>query len=243
LEARIGYSIPLNFTKGKTFKLLNAGSNLVYNNLQPTGNSKNELSSSSTAYLHHFLNFTQQLPRARQHIYPRFGYAVAANYRHRLDDYGYQSLAGAQLFLPSVFRSHSIVFGGSFQQTDTGNIVFSNRFSNARGYNEFYFSKMWKASANYHFPITYPDIGLANIVYLLRVRSNLFYDHSMVFSKDRTQKRFMRSVGSELFFDTKWWNQLPITIGVRYSYLLDARFAGNNRHVFEFTVPIDLIPD
>jgi hypothetical protein len=50
-------------------------------------------------------------------------------------------------------------------------------------------------------------------------------------------------VGTELFFDTKWWNQLPITIGVRYSYLLDARFAGANRHVFEFAVPIDLIPD
>jgi len=243
LEGRVGYSIPFNFTKGKTFRLLNFGSNLVYNNLKPTGNSKNELSPSSTAYLHHFLNFTQQLPRARQHIYPKLGYTFAANYRHRLDEQGYQSLTGAQLFLPSVFPTHSIVFGGSFQQTDTGNIIFSNRFSNARGYDEFYFSKMWRASANYHFPLAYPDIGLANVVYLLRVRSNIFYDHSKVYSKNKTQKSNLRSVGTELFFDTKWWNQLPITIGVRYSYLLDARFAGANRHVFEFAVPIDLIPD
>ncbi|MDQ3683896.1 MAG: hypothetical protein M3352_12620, partial [Bacteroidota bacterium] len=64
-----------------------------------------------------------------------------------------------------------------------------------------------------------------------------------VYSKNRTQKNNLRSVGTELLFDTKWWNQLPITIGVRYSYLLDARFARANRHVFEFTVPIDLIPD
>ncbi len=53
----------------------------------------------------------------------------------------------------------------------------------------------------------------------------------------------MRSVGTELLFDTKWWNQLPISLGVRYSYLLDERFAGTKRHVFEFVVPIDLIPD
>ncbi len=243
LEARLGYSIPLNFTEGKTYKFLNIGSNFVYNNLKPTGRSKDELSSESTAYLHHFLNFTQQLPRARQHIYPKFGYALAANYRHRLDEEGYQVLTSGQLFLPSVFPTHSLVFGGSFQQTDTGNIIFSNRFSNARGYNEFYFSKMWKASANYHFHLAYPDIGLANVVYLLRVRSNIFYDHSRVFSKDKTQKRYMRSVGTELFFDTKWWNQLPVSFGVRYSYLLDDRFAGANKSVFEFILPIELIPD
>ena len=243
LEARVGYSLPFNFTKGKTYKLLNAGSNFVYNNIQPTGISKNELSPQSTAYLHHFLNFTQQLPRARQHIYPKLGYTLAANYRHRLDEPGYQSLAGAQLFLPSAFPTHSIVIGGSFQQTDTGNIIFSNRFSNTRGYNEFYYSKMWKASANYHFPLAYPDIGVANVVYLLRVRSNVFYDHSRVYSKNRIQKSNMRSVGTELFFDTRWWNQLPISIGVRYSYLLDARFAGTTRHIFELAVPIDLIPD
>jgi hypothetical protein len=243
LEARVGYSIPFNFTKGKTFRLLNFGSNVVYNNLKPTGNSKNELSSSSTAYLHHFLNFTQQLPRARQHIYPKLGYALAANYRHRLDEHGYQSLTGAQLFLPSVFPTHSIVFNGGFQQTDTGNVIFSNRFSNARGYDEFYFSKMWRLSANYHFPLAYPDIGVANVVYLLRVRSNIFYDYSRVYSKNKTQENNLRSVGTELFFDTRWWNQLPISIGVRYSYLLDARFAGTSRHVFELAVPIDLIPD
>jgi hypothetical protein len=45
-------------------------------------------------------------------------------------------------------------------------------------------------------------------------------------------------------FDTRWWNQLPVSFGVRYSYLLDAKPAGiRNPNVFEFIMPVNLIPD
>ncbi|MBD0294729.1 MAG: hypothetical protein ICV84_05925, partial [Flavisolibacter sp.] len=42
-ELRLGYSIPLNFSQGKTFKLLNFGSNFVFNQLQPTGAFKDSM--------------------------------------------------------------------------------------------------------------------------------------------------------------------------------------------------------
>ena len=54
------------------------------------------------------------------------------------------------------------------------------------------------------------------------------------------------SVGGELFFDTKWWNQLPVSFGLRASYLLDDGFVSGDRKgnmFYEFILPMDLIPD
>jgi len=243
-EANVGYNIPLNFTRGKTYKIFNVGTRYFLTDVRPTTISRNSLTPFQTSYLSHAMSFTQQLPMARQHIYPKAGYSISANYRHRLGEEGYQHLYNSSLFLPSAFANHSLVLNGSFQQTDTSNVIFTNRFANSRGYSDYYFSRMWKLSANYHMPLFYPDIGVANLVYLLRMRTNIFYDYSRMYSNDKERSINLRSVGTELYFDTKWWNSLPLTIGVRYSYLLDANLVrATNRNVFEIIFPMDLIPN
>jgi len=242
LEARIGYNIPLNFTKGKTLKGLNFGSNLFFDRTVPTGETKNIIAAQSGSYLHHFASWAQQLPSARQHIFPKLGYSIATAYRHRLNASGYQTNGSTALYLPSFARNHSVVFTGSFQQVDTGALTFSNRFSLARGYDDFYYSRMWNVGANYHMPLLYPDWGIASIIYFMRIRSNFYFDYSTVYSRDKTASAALRSTGAEIYFDTKWWNQLPVTFGVRYSYLIDANFARGNRNRFELIVPVNLIP-
>lgn len=241
-EARLGYNIPLNLTKDKTFKSLNFGSNFVFNRTMPTGPLKDSFRIGTFNYLHHFLSFSQQLPRAIQHIYPRFGWASVAQYRHRLDEKNFQFINTTQVSLPS-FGNHSILLSGSFQETDTNSYVFSNRFAGARGYFDYYNSRMWRVSGNYHFPIAYPDKGFANIVYLQRLRGNLFYDYSRLYSDNKQRSVDLRSTGAELFFDTKWWNALPLSFGIRYCYLIDGDRVNRSKHQFEFVLPLDLIPD
>lgn len=243
-EANVGYSIPFNFTKGKTIKSLSFGSRLYFTSLDAAVKSPTAFSGFRATYLSHTVNFSHQLPRALQHIYPKLGYAVAANYRHRNDEKGYQALANGAVYLPGALPNHSLVLQGSIQETDTSNVLFSNRFANSRGYVDYYFSRMWKAGANYHLPLLYPDRGVGNIVYLLRVRGNLFYDFTRVYSNAKTASEDLRSTGGELFFDTRWWNAYPLTLGVRYSYLLDADVVGaQNRNRFEIILPLNLIPD
>jgi hypothetical protein len=239
-ELRGGYYVPLDFSGGKTYKGLTFGSNYVFSNQVPVGSTKNILSTFNSSYLHHFVNWSQRLPRAVQNIFPKFGYALNNSYRHRLDENGYQAITKGELYLPS-FSNHSIVLAGSFQQVDTSNVLFSNKFSLSRGYPDYYNSRMWRGSANYHLPLAYPDWGFGGIVYFLRVRSNLFYDYSRVYSKTRLSSANLRSTGAEIYFDTKWWNQLPVTFGVRYSYLLDAAKFGLNKHQWEVVIPTNLI--
>jgi len=247
-EASVGYNIPLNFTKNRTFKLLNFGSNFVFNRSMPNGLFKGDsLNGSSSTYLHHFVTWAHYLPRAIQHIYPKLGYTVSAAYRHYLNSEGSQFITSGQLFLPS-FGNHSIVLSGSWQETvaDTNDVIFANRFANSRGYADNYFVRMWRLSANYHFPIVYPDFGVASIVYFQRLRGNVFYDYTKVYNFIKQPLRNLRSVGGELFFDTRWWNQQPISFGIRVSHLLDDGFSSTDKkgnNLFEFILPLNLIPN
>jgi hypothetical protein len=244
LEARAGYNIPLNFSGGKQYKFLNFGSNYVYSQLTPTGIYKNLLRGRTATYLHHFVSYSQQLPMARQHIFPKFAFAISSQHRHLLNDAGFQWLGGMSLYLPSI-RNHSIVLAANMQETDTSNITFSNRFANSRGYNDYYFSRMWRLSGNYHMPLVYPDAGISGVVYFLRIRTNFFYDYTKVYSRNKMATANQRSVGGEMYFDTKLFNVLPATIGFRISHLLDNDFSGTRpkgSNYFEVILPLDLIP-
>lgn len=241
LETRVGYNIPLNFTNGRSFKFLDFGTNLVFNRTAHADYNKDSFPAEKVVYLSHFLNWSHYRQQSLQQIYPKLGYVVSLNHRHQLNETGYQFLADGALFLPS-FGNHSIVLTGSFQETDTNNVVFTNRFSISRGYPGFYYSRMWKVGGNYHFPIAYPDFGFADLVYFKRLRGNLFYDFTRVYSRNKLRSADLRSTGAELFFDTRWWNQLPVTFGFRYSYLLDSDFAGTGQSFFELILPVNLIP-
>jgi len=238
LETIAGLSVPLNFTSGRSYKFFNVGTNYVLDRQMRT--TKSSLPIATYSYLDHYLSWSQYIQQAIQHIYPRIGYVFSMDDRHSITHYsGYRVLGNAKVYLPGFFSTHSIVLTGSWQQRDTSNILFSNDFAGARGYNDYYFSRMWRLSANYHFPIVYPDWGFADILYCQRVRGNVFFDLQRVYSNDKTVSKDLRSVGGEIYFDTKWWNEYPLSFGIRFSHLLDNDLSGlTQKNVFEFIVPI-----
>ena len=244
LDSRAGFNIPLNLTSGRSYKFLNFGSSYVLRNEFNTGNSKG-MPANDLSYLSHFINWNQQVPQALQHIFPRLGYSLTAQHRHAITSIeGYQFFTNGNIYLPGFARVHHIVFSGSFQQRDTLRQLFSNRMAFSRGYNDPYFSRMWRTSANYHLPLLYPDKGVGNILYLQRIRTNFFFDYSRVFSRDKMAHADYRSTGIELFFDTKWWNEYPLSFGVRYSRLLDRDLLapGISPNQWEVILPVTIIP-
>lgn len=248
LDTRVGLNIPLNWVHGRLFSSLNFGTSYVYRNDFGKGVNKDLFPKISFSYLSHFINWAQQVQMAPQHIYPRLGYNVNFNYRHAITKYtSWQPLVTGNVYLPGFWPTHSIVLNGAFQETDTTTVLFGNRFPYSRGYTEIYASRMWKLGANYHLPILYPDFGFANIVYLQRVRGNVFYDLTRVYSVRKTTTWDQRSWGGEIYFDTRWWNEYPLTFGFRISQLLDddLRYP-STMHAgtawFEFILPVSIIP-
>ena len=250
LDSRIGFNIPLSFISGRTYKFLNLGTNYFLRNQFNTGPNKNLTGTNDFTYLHHFISWSQQVERAVQHIYPRFGYSLNFNHRYAVTSIeGYQFLGSAAVYLPGILSNHSLVLTGALQQRDTLRALFSSGIATARGYEDYYRtnagSRMWRLSANYHLPLLIPDWGFGSILYLQRIRANAFYDMQRLFSDDKRFTADLRSVGGELYVDTKWWNQYSLTFGIRVSHLLDddpLAGAAKGSNVFEFILPVSIFP-
>jgi len=241
-----GLSLPLNLSKGRSLTFLNMGADYVYKNVTYTGYYKDSIAGSSFSYLNSYLTFTNQVQQARQHIYPRIAQSIYFNYRRAIQNAeANQLLLSGSFYLPGLFINHSFVVNVAYQSRDTLNQYrFSNSFPFSRGYESPNLRNLFRWGVNYHFPLAYPDAGIGNIVYFLRIRANAFYDHTIgkvAYTNGQRINTDFRSTGAEIFFDTKWWNELPINFGFRYSHLLDRDlFGGTGSERFEFILPVNL---
>lgn len=243
LNAHIGLRAPFDFTKGKQYRSLTLASSFYNTATQITGRYKDSIANNRLNYLQMSANWSSQVQKAVQHINPRFAQALYVRYRTMVDDRkARQFLATGSLYFPGIAINHSLVLNGAFQLRDTANQYrFGNSFPFARGYAAYDMPRMWKGAVNYHFPIVYPDWGFGQLVYFLRIRANLFFDYAQTMSLLNGNVYQYRSAGSELYFDTKWWNQQSVSFGIRYSRLLDTEIAGQKSYNrWELILPVDL---
>lgn len=239
-----GISLPLNLTTGRSFRFLTFQSSINFDQLRFTGIAKDLLSDEALHFLSSSITYSQQSQRALQQIFPRWAMVYRLQYRNTVAGIeGRQLLFNGSWFVPGLFRNHHMVLQASLQTRDTlRGGRFSNNFPFARGYVALNAPRAWRVSANYHFPLLYPEIGAANLVYLLRLRGNMFYDYTQLRSLRTGRNFFFRTAGAELFFDTRIWNTFAATFGLRYSYLLDADLGSGKQspHRFEIVLPLDL---
>jgi hypothetical protein len=242
-NATVGLNLPLTFVHGSFTQRINLYSGFNTQQVYFTGPAKNIYDNIKFNYDEYSLSAVNQQITARQQIYPRFAQTFYARYRSIINKYtANQLLLTGSVYLPGLFTNHSLVLQAAYQQRDTmQQYSFSNSFPVSRGYPDLNFPRMWKLGVNYHFPIVYPDWGFGNIAYLLRIRGNIFYDWTETKSLRTKNLTSFRTAGAEIYFDSKWWNQLPVSFGIRYSRLLDARLAGRTPDQWELVLPVNLL--
>jgi hypothetical protein len=244
LNVNSGITLPLNFTSGKTFKFLNLSSSINFEQLNYTGAATTFKQNEQFNYFNTSVSFTHQSQRAYQQIFPKWVQTFRLQYRRTINgEFGNQFFANAGFYLPGLFRNQHLVLFGSVQSRDTmGGGKFTNSFPFARGYEAVNFPRVFRLSANYHFPVAYPDFGVGNLFYILRIRANAFYDYTRGRSL-RTGRLFpLNTAGCEVYFDTKIWNLFEAGFGIRYSRLLntDLLNPGSSANQFEIVLPVGL---
>jgi hypothetical protein len=242
-----GVAIPLRFVGGRTNKFLNFGGSYNMEQYYYTGVGKNVFKNNSINYLNSFLSFSNVSQQAKQHINPRWAQTISLNYRDALNFRDSHKFVGnSSFYFPGFAASHSLVLNAAYQKRDTLPDLFSKNFSYSRGYEALSTRRMYKLGVNYHFPLVYPDWGFGNILFFQRIRGNAFYDHTN--AKARVNGVLTeiknRSTGAEVYFDTKVWNELPVSFGVRFSHLLDTDLLNPQvKNRWEIIIPIGIIPD
>lgn len=245
-EGSAGFQLPFNLSAGKHYRSLNVSGNVAYNKRFFQGIYKDSFDNRGFAYVTGSIGYANQSQSAVKHIYPRWGQTFSLRYSKAVTALdATQVVASGYGYFPGLFRTHNLIVNVAVHQRDTlNNARFSNTFPFSRGYIAENFYQMGKFGVNYHLPLAYPDWGFGNIVYLMRVRTNLFYDDTYV--ADYTASRHktsikLRSYGSEVYVDTKWWNEYNVTFGVRYSRLIDGNRQGLGANQWEFIVPVTVL--
>lgn len=158
---------------------------------------------------------------ARQNLQPRFGINTAMQYQVAIDNVQAERYIGKGiLYLPGLAINHGIKIDANWQREITSNeYQFPDAFFYSRGYQAAPNDETFRIGFDYVLPLLYPDWGFMGLTYFKRVRANLFYDLGMI--KLNGQSSDLNSSGVELIFDNKILNVLPLSLGLRQSFLFN----------------------
>jgi len=183
------------------------------------------------------LYFYAQSRMSERDLAPRWAQSLDLNFRQTLFEADTASsifAAELNLYFPGLFRHHSIRFYSGYQERVTYYYPYSDQIILPRGYTHLYPGKMFSGSANYTFPIFYPDWNIGPVIYLKRLNANLFCDYALSFDQDPNQDYI--STGIDLTFDFhlfRWF--APLEAGLRTIYLPEA-----GTFSFELLYSVDL---
>jgi len=223
----LGLSVPLNYSS-RTFSR-NLVFSSAYNFIAPNSKSKG-ITNQKFHVLNNKVSYQQGKLKAQKNIFSKLAFSTTIEDFRAFNKENYQFSMQNSLALPGLWKNDNLVLDADLRiEGGETNYRYSDQFVYSRGFISYRSNEIYKLSANYHFPIAYPDKGAFGIIYLLRIRANLFFDYALA----TTQNREFNSMGLELIFDTKLFRLLSVPIGVRYNYALSQKaYATSNIEVF-----------
>ncbi|MFW5891811.1 MAG: hypothetical protein ACOCUQ_00260 [Bacteroidota bacterium] len=236
------FSLPLEFQKNAFFIGFQpfAGIGYLQNNAnrntpgQFSINNQNFVFRDNEVYQQQYGIFAYyQMRTIKRDIYPRWGQILDIRYRHTpFFEEGNSSLAVIRniLYIPGLFPHHGIRLSASWQERLSNPYTFGNVISYPRGFYDLNHQSFSSFTADYAFPVLYPDLSIKYLIYLMRVRANFFADYAegKPFVRDGQNQNPLResffSYGIGIRGDMHLFRILPlITLGVQISFTNDKR--------------------
>jgi hypothetical protein len=253
-QYRAGVQLPLNLSDGNFSRSMAAEGGYLRYQIGATYLSQYEakgyLSDNQANGYYGSFSFSNALPMAKQNLSTPFGQSLVLNYQKLTNGILADRFRADILFVSrGLTRNQSLKLLYNYGKQSTNSLLFSfpDDFYYSYGFKSIPFSDITHFRISYQLPLFYPDMGAAGVFYLSRVRLGGNFDTShanMLYSLtnsdgNKVNTLTMNSIGAELTFDTKWFNIVPITWGVRYNYLLgnvDKIFKGNQIEMFMYPI-------
>jgi len=177
---------------------------------------------------------------AARDLNPSLGFSIVTHFEEGRDTTG-KDMNGSLLFgdgrvyLPSFFQHHSFFHQLGYEKQIDKNYQYGSALIKPRGTKNVFLEESRKYSGNYLFPLLYPDWHLSRYAYFKRISVNLFYDEQTGYF--RSFAYHAASTGWEVLLDTHFFRIfIPITLGVRGSYVLHGAEVKNNYEIFITTL-------
>ena len=175
--------IPFRLNTGKFLTLIQPGIDYFYRrDIQYNENSQSY--EQGAHYLYYKLYATSFLRKGMKEILPRFGFTVNGGYYTSPFDnqvFGSVAIGGITSYLPGLLKHQTIRLSAYYQQQfplDMSSPAFINLMSMPRGLQETVYGEILsKYTADYVFPMLYPDLEIGSLLYLKRIRGALWADY------------------------------------------------------------------
>jgi hypothetical protein len=226
INSQVSVYLPLTLTSGKINSGMQPSFQFAYSSTYYYHSSENSFKS-GIGYFEPRLYLYSYLKTSAREIQPRYGVTLDG----KITTAAFESkLAGnihsfrVNLYLPGLIRNQGLRLRGEWQNQESDLFYFQNHLSLPRGYIQRTFIKMDKYSADYAFPILYPDLSIGSLLYLKRIRGNLFIDYMKGIEKFEsegvtTKPEYPLSQGLELYADYHILRFIfELSSGVRFVY-------------------------
>jgi hypothetical protein len=180
-------SVPLNFSRGYMCQYIMPALSIDYsNNVYTTASGNDDAGQTSITARLYISNSSRS---ALRDIHPKWAQTIDLNYlSHPFDNIlGPTAFLKTSFYFPGLFRNNSLRLRFESENQKHTRYVFRNRISFPRGfssvayptgYHNIISDELNLISAEYAFPFAYPDFNISSLLYLKRLRGNLFYDYA-----------------------------------------------------------------
>ncbi|MDR1936942.1 MAG: hypothetical protein LBQ73_00405, partial [Tannerellaceae bacterium] len=221
LEVQAQAYIPFNLTNNHYIRGIQPSVTYYF-----TNNAYQQFGKSLMTYFQYIqaeVRFYNYRKMAQRDILPRLGYQFRLHFMNLpFSAANFSNLYAARLttYWPGIMPNHSLMLraGYLYQPNDEKPMYIPKQLIEApRGYDyQYRTSRQAGFKADYAFPIVTPDLRIGSLLYIRRLRANLFYDLTYNQATAASGWTLQRSYGGDLIFD---WNAMrfsfPLTTGIR----------------------------
>jgi len=221
LEAEARVYLPFNLTRNHYVRGIQPSVTYFYTNnkyQQYDSGKFNEFQ-----YMLSELRFYNYRKMAKQDILPRWGFQMRLQHMFspfNSENYGHIYAARLTGYLPGLVRGDGLMVRLAYQYQDLDNkhlYLPKQVIHEPRGYNYIFATRqMMGVQADYSFKLFNPDFSIGSLLYVQRVRSNLFYDHYRNQANKTASWTTQSSAGADLIMDCNILQaNFPISLGAR----------------------------
>jgi len=220
--------LPINSSDGPNLSLFEIGATIGYSNVTNHEFMRwDERLYEEMMYISSFINHFSHRQKSYRDLQPIHGYDSQLSFslgNIKKRDKLLRISKYYRFYFPGLLKHHGISGTIAIEiHSDSNFGFFQSQISFPRGYKQTYYELFKYASVDYCLPLAYPDLALGSLLFIKRLRANLFYDYGVGWRDD--QNCFYRSIGIELNMDFIPLSlyYLEIGAGIRYSYRIEDR--------------------
>ncbi|OIO99480.1 MAG: hypothetical protein AUJ97_08795 [Bacteroidetes bacterium CG2_30_32_10] len=220
-----GINVPFNISKGLFYRLIEPKINISNTFIQHNKSTPANYISGAIHIMEYSIFFYNQIKSAEKDMRPRWGQTVELKYYNtpfKGLNLGEIYAISSNFNLPGIIKHHSLKLSIGFQNKNYGTYTYSDIIAFPRGLTSIKNQKMKTLFVNYKLPLAYPDFSIPNIIYIKRIKANLFYDYAVFINNSKSNT--YKSIGTEVTMDFHLFRFIaPIDAGLRFIYAPDKK--------------------